>query len=209
MTCRPFFGIFYWESQLDMSLATRQSLLERVRKTTTGESWNQFVQIYDGLILNWLRHQHVRPEDAEDIRQEVMTVVYQEIGSFQHNGRTGAFRSWLRKITANRLHRLWQKRKGPGEDKQLEKLADELADDRSRLTSIWDQQHDQFLLNSLLDDLSQRFQPKSIAIFRRIALQEEKASKVAADLEMSLGAVRVAQHRVLRALKEIGHGLLE
>jgi len=194
-----------------MTAATRQSLLDRVRNTNTGESWDQFLRIYDGLILSWLRHHSVSAADAEDVRQEVMTTVYQEIGKFHHNGRTGAFRNWLRKITSNRLYRLWQKNK-PCNAKQvvqLETLANELADDRSRLTLLWEQQHDQYLLNSLLAELSHRFQPQSISIFRRIALEQEPAQQVATDLGMSLGATRVAQHRVLRALKELGQGLLE
>lgn len=207
---QPQAGLFFGE-EVAMASATRQSLLDRVRDTNTGDSWDQFVRIYDGMILKWLRCQNVSTEDAEDVRQEVMAAVYQEIGNFQHNGRPGAFRNWLRRITSNRLHRLWRKRKshGKGQTRELESLASQLADDRSHMTLIWDQQHDQYVLEKLLEELAERFQPQSIEIFRRVALQQESANAVASELGMSLGAIRVAQHRVLRALKELGQGLLE
>lgn len=200
-----------------MTASTRLSLLDRVRGADQGEkgandAWTQFARIYDGLILNWLRQQGVSAEDAEDVRQEVMSTVYQEIGKFEHNGRTGAFRNWLRKITSNRLHRLWQKRKpsGGGAAKpRLEDLASQLADDNSRLTIVWEQQHDQYLVAKLLSELSERFQPRSIEIFQRVVLRQEPAADVAADLGMTLGAARVAQHRVLRALKTLGRDFLE
>ena len=39
--------------------------------------------------------------------------------------------------------------------------------------------------------------------------EQQSAEEVATDLGMTLGAARVAQHRVLRALKESGDGLVD
>ena len=52
--------------------------------------------------------------------------------------------------------------------------------------------------------LEGRFSNKSVNAFRRIVLKEEVAADVAAALGMTLGAARVAQHRVLQARKEYG-----
>lgn len=194
-----------------MTTVTRLSLIERIRDSKDEEHWNLFARIYDGLILGWLRKQGVSAEDAEDVRQEVMSTVYQEITKFKHNGRTGAFRSWLRMITSNRLQRLWRKRKSTAravDSQQLEQLASQLADEKSRLTLIWDEQHDAYVLKSLLGELSARFKPQSINIFQRVALEQESAAQVAEDLGISLGTARVAQHRVFRALKALGQDLL-
>src|SRR5690606_20122673 len=90
--------------------ATRITLLDRVRQPQAGDSWDEFAAVYDALILAWLRQQAITDADADDIRQEVMQTVVQEIANFDHNGRPGAFRNWLRRITANRMRRLWQKR---------------------------------------------------------------------------------------------------
>ena len=56
--------------------STRLSLLTRLRESQSGDSWEEFAQVYDGLILHWLSCNGVQPSDAEDIRQEVMTTVF-------------------------------------------------------------------------------------------------------------------------------------
>lgn len=195
-----------------MSEPTRVTLLDRVRQTQAGDSWSEFARVYDGLIASWLKKQGVNDADADDIRQEVMQTVVKEIGRFDHNGRTGAFRSWLRRITANRMRRLWQHRQRRPADHagpDVGEIAAELEDDGSRMTHIWDAEHDRFVLNRLLAMVQDRFSKKSVTAFRRLAIGQEPVERVAGDLGMKVGAARVAQHRVLRALKELGEGLID
>ncbi|WP_197526354.1 RNA polymerase sigma factor [Botrimarina colliarenosi] len=188
------------------------TLLDRVRQTQTGESWTEFVSVYEALISAWLRQQALSEADADDIRQEVMQTVVQEIGRFDHNGRPGAFRNWLRRITANRMRRLWQTRQRRAADyagADFGEIAEQLEDDASRLTHVWDADHDRFVLNRLIGMLNGRFSPTSLAAFRRLAIGQEDPALVANDLGMTIGAARVAQHRVLRALKDLGEGLID
>lgn len=195
-----------------MGEATRITLLDRVRQSQAGDSWDEFTAVYDALILAWLRQQAIPDADADDIRQEVMQTVVQEIAHFDHNGRPGAFRNWLRRITANRMRRLWQKRgRRSGDDAgaDIGAMADQLEDDASRLTHVWDADHDRFVLNRLLALLNGRFSAKSLAAFRRLAIDQEDVDEVSKDLGMTIGAARVAQHRVLQALKELGAGLID
>jgi RNA polymerase sigma factor (sigma-70 family) len=195
-----------------MGEATRITLLDRVRQTQAGDSWDEFAAVYDAMIQAWLRQQAIPDADADDIRQEVMQTVVQEIANFDHNGRPGAFRNWLRRITANRMRRLWQKRGRRSDDDagaDIGAMADQLEDDASRLTHVWDADHDRFVLNRLLALLNGRFSAKSLAAFRRLAIDQEDVDEVSKDLGMSIGAARVAQHRVLRALKELGAGLID
>ncbi len=193
-----------------MANETRLSMLARVQETSVGDSWAEFSGMYDGLIHGWLHRQGVQPQDADDIRQEVMAIVFRRIGSFDHNGRTGAFRAWLRSITSNCLRDFWKKanRRSPG-GPDLEEMAAQLQDDSSRQSVLWNAQHDKFVLDHLLKTVSERLTDRSVTVFRRIVIDEENAEAVAADLSMTLGAARVAQHRVLKALKETGAGLIE
>ncbi|MEM1069689.1 MAG: sigma-70 family RNA polymerase sigma factor [Planctomycetota bacterium] len=193
-----------------MANETQLSMLARVQQTTVGQSWNEFAELYDGMIHGWLARQGVQSQDADDIRQEVMTVVLRRIGGFEHNGREGAFRAWLKMITSNCLRDFWKKksrRGGGGPD--LGEMAAQLEDESSNLSSRWDAEHDRYVLNHLLDQISERLSEKSVQIFRRVAVEQESAESVANDLGMKLGAVRVAQHRVLNALKEAGEGLID
>ncbi|MFT5300936.1 MAG: RNA polymerase sigma-70 factor (ECF subfamily) [Mariniblastus sp.] len=193
-----------------MSEQTRLSILARVQETSSGDSWVEFSEIYEDLIYHWLDRQGVRRQDADDIRQEVMTIVLRKIGGFEHNGRTGAFRSWMRAITANCMREFWRgiKRHHEG-GPNLEDIASQLEDESSRQSIIWNTQHDRHVINHLLDQISQRLTEQSVTIFRRVAIGQEDAQDVADDLGMTLGAVRVAQHRVLKAIKEVATGLVD
>ena len=73
----------------------------------------------------------------------------------------------------------------------------------------WDQEHNRYVVDFLLDQISGRFSRQTMAAFERIALKEEPAQQVADELEMTLGAARVAQHRVLKALRELGRGWID
>ena len=86
---------------------TSLSLLARARQSADSESWNRLVELYAPLIRGWLRSYGVSGADADDLVQEVLTVVSQELPKFNHNDRTGAFRSWLRKILVHRLQNYW------------------------------------------------------------------------------------------------------
>ncbi|MEM9644321.1 MAG: sigma-70 family RNA polymerase sigma factor [Planctomycetota bacterium] len=195
-----------------MTIGTRISLIEQLRSASDEEAWSEFVRIYDQLIFNWLSRERVQLADAEDIRQEVMATVLSEIKTFEHSGRTGAFRRWLRTITANRMRRVWARksavtRRQHGAD--LSVIADQLEDDDSRLTLEWNRQHDSFLLRRLLDKLVDRFPDEQMQAFHRVVIDQQPAAEVAADFNLTLGHLRVIQHRILRALREASAGVID
>jgi DNA-directed RNA polymerase specialized sigma24 family protein len=49
-----------------------------------------------------LHQQGLPRSDADDLAQEVMLVIVREMPHFEHSGRKGAFRNWLRMITVHR-----------------------------------------------------------------------------------------------------------
>ncbi len=68
---------------------TSASLLDRVRHKTDNVAWQRLVSIYTPLIHGWMRRDvRLNQSDADDIAQEVLTVVVRRIGEF----RTAAFR---------------------------------------------------------------------------------------------------------------------
>ena len=175
-----------------MSTSTRTSLLAQLREPASDDAWVEFTALYGSLIENWLRRQAVSPQDIEDIRQDVMIAVCSGIEKFDHNGRVGAFRTWLRQITVNRLRRLWEKRKkqAAGQDStKISMIADQLADSNARLSIEFERQHDACLIEHLLGKLENRFGAKSLQAFRRIVLLEHSSHEVAKDLEMTVGCL--------------------
>ncbi|TWU56455.1 RNA polymerase sigma factor SigD [Rubripirellula tenax] len=195
-----------------MTQKTRLSLLDELKNAGSEPAWRDFCGIYEQLIERWLLKEELQHADIDDLRQEVMATVVTELPKFDHNGRTGAFRRWLRLIVANRLNRKWEKKSR--EQKRLSpvnfsSIAEQLADDTSRMSVVWDQEHNQFVLNRMLNSIAGSFPETHVVAFRRITIGGESAQAVADDLGMSLGAVRVAQHRILKVLRQTAGELID
>jgi len=191
---------------------TSLSLLDRLRLQPDKESWQRLVEVYTPLIQAWLRRHGVSPTDAEDLTQEVMTVVVREIPTFKHNQQPGAFRSWLRTIAVNRLRVLWRSRHmrpvATGGSDFL-KMLDELEDPDSDLSRLWDQQHDHHVARRLMELVKPQFEPATWQAFRRVVLDGVKAAVAAAELNISVNAVLLAKSRVLSRLRQEIQGLTD
>ena len=191
---------------------TSLSLLNRLSLQPDAESWRRLVDLYTPLIHGWLRRYSVQPGDADDLTQEVMAVLVRELPQFKHNQQHGAFRSWLRTITVNRLRVLWrsrQSRPAASGGSDFLKMLDELEDPASGLSRIWDQQHDQHVARRLMELVEPQFEPTTWRAFRRVVLDGAKAASVAAELEISVNAVLLSKSRVLSRLRQEMAGLTD
>jgi RNA polymerase sigma-70 factor (ECF subfamily) len=187
------------------------SLLERARGGVN-QAWDRLFDLYQPLIFNWLRRQCLPHHAAEDLTHEVLLVVYRELGGFAHPGVPGAFRGWLRGITANRARAYWKAGKyhppaAGGSDFQA--VIEQLEDPHSELSQRWAREHDEHILRRLLDLLEGEFEAKTLQAFRRQVLDGIAAEQVAAELGMTVGAAYVAKSRVLARLRKEAEGLLD
>jgi RNA polymerase sigma factor (sigma-70 family) len=191
---------------------TSLSLLARIRQSGDSDSWNRLVELYAPLMHGWLRSYEVSGADADDIVQEVLTVVAQELPKFNHNERIGAFRSWLRKILVHRLQNYWRGKKqhppARGGSSLLEQL-NQLEDENSQLSRIWNEQHDRDVIARLMELVRPRFEPKTWEAFRRQMFEGQKAADVASDLGLRIGSVYMARNRVLASLRDEADGLID
>jgi RNA polymerase sigma-70 factor (ECF subfamily) len=188
---------------------TQMSLLARARQ---GEelAWRRVVDLYRPLIRGWLLRQGVRPQEAEDLTQDVLARLVQELDRFAHSGRPGAFRSWLRTVTVNRAREFWRAGKararaaGGAQD-----WVEQLEDPGSALSGRWDEEHDRHVLRRLLELLDEEFTPATVRAFRRLTFDGAAGREVAAELGMSVAAVYAAKSRVLQRLRREAEGLLD
>jgi RNA polymerase sigma-70 factor (ECF subfamily) len=188
---------------------TRASLLLRARQGEES-AWRRLVELYQPLIRAWLLRQQVRPQEAEDFTQDVLAVLVKELPRFEHAGRPGAFRAWLRTVTLNRARLYWRAGSPRGEG-GLEALGriEALADPDSDLSRLWDEEHDAHVLRRLLGVLEQEFEPATLRAFRRLAFDGASGQEVADELGMTVAAVYGAKSRVLQRLREEAQGLLD
>ena len=189
---------------------TSVSLLGRVRDGGNA-SWNRLASVYTPLLRSWMKKYGVQDADADDLVQEVLMTVARELPSFEHSGRTGAFRRWLKTILIHRLQNFWrsQKRKpAAGRSSVLEQL-EQLEDDRSQASHLWDAELDRHVIARLLNQVRPRFQDRTCEAFCRLMFDGQRAKSVAVDLDMSLKAVHLAKSRVLFALRSEASGLID
>jgi RNA polymerase sigma-70 factor (ECF subfamily) len=182
---------------------TSSTLLERLRRPGDQEAWGRFVRLYTPLLFYWVRRANVNGQDAEDLVQDVLLRVVKAIPAFDHS--KGRFRAWLTEITRNRIRDL-RRRRGliPADAAALENHPQ-----ASHESSQEEVQYRAQLLSQALELLKPGFQPTSWQAFLEHGLKGRPAAAVAAELDLSLGAVYAAKFRVLARLRELLHGLIE
>ncbi len=191
---------------------TSKSLLAKARDCSDQSAWRRLTELYEPLIQKWVRPHVAQRADAEDVVQEVLTTLVRELPKFDHNHRPGAFRAWLRTITLHRLRAYWEKRDArPAAAASLElgDALDQLADPASALSRAWDDEHDRYVTQTMLESIRLEFQPATWRAFERQVSHGETASEVALELDMSVNAVLIAKSRVLKRLREKAAGLVD
>lgn len=170
------------------------------------------MSLYRPLLTVWLRKYHVQDSDIDDLLQEVLIAVSKDMSTFEHNGRPGAFRAWLRSIMVNRLRNFWRSRGRQlqalgGSDIQL-RLA-ELGDPSSEMSQLWDRQHDLYVARRLLRLVESDFTEQTWDAFTKVAIEGQPTRLVAEKLGISTNAVLIAKSRVLSRLRKEAAGLVD
>jgi RNA polymerase sigma-70 factor (ECF subfamily) len=188
------------------SPSTSLSLLTRLREGDP-DAWRRMNHLYHPLMRAWLRPRGLQPADIDDLTQNALAVVLRRLPEFRHNGRAGAFRTWLREIIANVLrdHLRAADRRPAG----AEALLAEVEDPGSDLSRRWDAEHDRHVLHGLMELVREEFAPTTWEAFRRTALDGRATAVVAGELGLTPNAVRVARSRVLARLREEAEGFLD
>jgi RNA polymerase sigma-70 factor (ECF subfamily) len=191
---------------------TSASLLDSLRRADDGDAWSKLVDLYSPLIHRWLKRHGAALGDVDDVAQEVLTVVVRRLPEFRREPRTGAFRSWLRTITANCLRDHWRR-----ENKQpaaiggtdFGEIIQQLTDPNSGISQLWDREHDEHVTRHLLTLIRHNFADNTWTAFQQFAIEGRSADEVAERLGMTANAVFIAKSRVMAALRKHGQDLID
>src|SRR2546422_749574 len=92
----PFSGwMFFMQTETESSLATRPSLLARLKDWSQQTAWREFDHDYAPLLRNVARKAGLTEAEADEVAQETLIAVAKKIGEFKHAGQRGSFRAWL------------------------------------------------------------------------------------------------------------------
>jgi len=190
-------------------MQTPRSLLERLRSDPDADAWERLVTLYTPWLGQVLQRAGIVSPDRDDLQQEVLATLVRELPQFEHNGRTGAFRSWLRIIVVNRLQMYWRTKRSSEQRIDGRRDVAELISPVSDLETFWDQEHDRHLTQELLKLVEPSFSQTVWRAFRRQMLDGKRAAEVAEELGISVNAALLAKSRVLQRLRGEADGLID
>ncbi|MCA9214365.1 MAG: sigma-70 family RNA polymerase sigma factor [Planctomycetales bacterium] len=186
-----------------MNANTSLTLLGRM-KANDHQAWLDFEKLYSRLIRYTLAKSWLSNEEIEDLEQDVKIVVSQRLKSFEHNGRPGALRTWLRQIAVYHL-KSYGRRQSRRPDEKTEsnsylQAAAELDNPHSVLTQLWHKE----CAAAVLDSVEDRYGSDAREILYRRAVLNQPVREVAEFLRLEEGAVRNRQSRIMKFLRETG-----
>jgi RNA polymerase sigma-70 factor (ECF subfamily) len=199
-------------NQLDASAntGTSSSLLHRARGSDP-EAWRRLSELYGPVVYRWVRSAGIREHDAADIVQDVFQAVFTSLDRFRQDKPTDRFRDWLWTITRRRAIDLVRQRAnqaaGAGGDEALALLS-ELPQRLPELPAGDEDSAHADLVRRALELVRPEFAAHTWQACIQTAVDGRRPADVAADLEMTIGAVYVARSRVLKRLRQELDGLV-
>ncbi len=193
-----------------MSIDTSTSLLDQLAAGNDPLAWDRFVQIYQPFIQRQIQRCGVAEHDADDLAQESLATTFVALAKFAHNGRTGAFRNWLRSIVVQRVSKYRRRRKqfalAVSSDRWNGSPEHEWQND---LEESWEREHDQYILEKLLQWIESEFAPTTWLAFQQQVFEGKSPQRTADALGLTVNAVTIAKSRVLRRLRQLGQHLID
>lgn len=190
------------------SLATRASLLGRLKNWDDDASWEDFAQTYSRLIRGVALQSGLSEAEAKDAEQETLLCVAKTIHEFESNPERGSFKSWLLNLTRWRIADQFRKRPPPvaqPSDRAAnpERTATvERVPDPDDLDATWEHEWKKNVLETALARVSRKVKPKHSQIFDLYALRHWSAAKVARELNVNIVQVYLVNHRMTKLLKQ-------
>ncbi len=188
-------------------LETRSSLIQRLKVTINGESWEEFFQTYWELIYNVARRSGLSEADAQDIVQETILKVHNSMDKFEYNRKRGSFKGWLRTVTRSRLAEHFKKQqRRPVISQPLDASAEiinEMADPESpELEKIWDEEWRRNLIHAALTRTKKLTTLKQFQIFKCHYIDEWTVNETCKTLGVNAAQVYMAKQRVGKIFKD-------
>jgi RNA polymerase sigma factor (sigma-70 family) len=189
------------------SIATRASLLGRLKRWDDAESWEDFTQTYWKLIYGVARQAGLSDDEARDVVQDTLLGVARNIHQFESSPKRGSFKNWLLNLTRWRIadrfrDRMPVARTIPLSDSPGDQTAaiDRLPDP-AELDTAWEAEWKKNIFETAVARISRRVNPRHAQIFDLYAVRDWSAAKVARELGVSIIQIYLVNHRLTKLLK--------
>src|SRR5262244_3119431 len=114
----------------DEPLATRASLLERLKDVDDDTSWEEFHRIYRGLLVGVAGRAGLNEHEADEAVQETLIAVAKKMPEFSYQPGNDSFKGWLLQIVRWKIvDQVRRRRPAPdsSEEEEPSSVAERLA----------------------------------------------------------------------------------
>jgi RNA polymerase sigma factor (sigma-70 family) len=190
-------------------VATRRSLVDRLKNWEDRKHWQEFFDTYWKLIFSAARKSGLTDAEAQEVVQETIITVAKKVGKLRYDPAVGSFKGWLLHITRWRIADQFRKRR-PGDsgrrfsdDSRMTATIERIPDmEATDLDAIWEKEWQENLLAAAMQRVKKKVDAKQFQIFDCSVRKEWPAQKVAKELGVSVGQVYLARHRISALLKK-------
>ncbi len=185
----------------DNPLQTRASIFLRLKSTDSAPreiAWTEFQKKYVPVIAGFAHKLGARPQDVDDVIQDVFLGFFSVSPKFVYDPSKGRFRGYLKTLTLNAIRARF------GRDAKLNTVPlTELADDAEPIETTWDETWRHQQLRRALEAVRREGaeHPQTYQAFELYVLRDMPAPDVAQKLGISVDSVYQSKHRITAALK--------
>jgi len=195
----------YSNSGHEQSLATSTSLLVRAREMNT-QAWDQLAKLYTPLVYTWCRRRGLKPADAHDVVQEVFLAVSKSLPDFQNDKPGQSFRGWLKEISrckiADHFRRVCKGADAIGGTNHMQVLDAVPFNSENGDVEASHEADQSLLMTTAINLIRTDFDETTWRAFEMLVLEGRTVSDVAEELGKSKEAIRQANYRVRKRLRE-------
>jgi RNA polymerase sigma-70 factor (ECF subfamily) len=193
------------------ALKTSWTLVARLKNLDDQQRWQEFYDLYRGLILGVARKAGLQDAEAQEVLQETMSSVSKNIGAFEADAARGSFHAWLLTMARWRILDQFRKRLPVG---AASHRADEATDrtptvervpdtQGADLEKLCDEEWNRQLLDQALVELQSSIKAEQYQIFHLLTLQQKPAKEVSRMLGKNVAQVYLIKHRAGKELQGI------
>ncbi len=182
---------------------TNYSLIGRVQALGDGASWEEFLAIYQPVVLRMARNRGLQDADAQDVMQQIFLSISRAIQGWQEDPNQPPFRAWLSTVARNAItkHLSRRPRDAASGSSSVFEMLHQLPDADSTSKEFENETRLE-IFRCAADQIRNEFTPETWNVFWKTAVEGQPITNVTRSTGKSAGSIYVARFRVMSRLKE-------